>query len=262
MVEPPTTPLDEVRDTFVQLLDWAEVVRAPFRSAPGSELEVDTTVWPWLSTGELARQAVSAGLDHLKGFRAWLHVVDDYGLFPFGTFSLLRGALVGGALATWLLASDESDVRLGRSLQVAAEHYRHFIRYAETVEPIALDPVPFAEDLKRMRDRAAEVKALRVGRVPTGHLNMTDVITQATSALWPSDSGRAIATKALWQTGSGDAHALGWAAQVRGHEREPEGGGMATIRTSATSKEVADAYLCAYDFVAFGFHRLDELGGS
>ena len=23
--------------------------------------------------------------------------------------------------------------------------------------------------------------------------------------------------------------------------------------------DVADAYLCAYDFVAYGFHRLDEL---
>jgi hypothetical protein len=54
--------------------------------------------------------------------------------------------------------------RVGRAARSksagAAAHYRHFIRYAETVEPIALEPVPFAKDLKRMRDRATEVKAL------------------------------------------------------------------------------------------------------
>lgn len=258
----PATPLDEVRQTFVQLLDWAEEVRTPFRAAIGSELADDDDVWPWLSTGEVARQAISSGLDHLKGFRSWLHVADDYGLFPFGTFSLLRGALVGGALGTWLLASDDLEVRLGRGLQVAAEHYRHFINYAETVEPLAVDPVAFTADLERMKGRAAEVKVLRAGRKPAGNLNMTDVITQATADVWSYDSVRAIMTKALWQTGSGDAHALGWSVQTRGHESVSEGGGMATIRTGATHKELADAYLCAYDFVAYGFHRLDELGCS
>ncbi|TQL60105.1 hypothetical protein FB474_1487 [Oryzihumus leptocrescens] len=59
---------------------------------------------------------------------------------------------------------------------------------------------------------------------------------------------------------SGDAHALGWSILTRQYDMTPLDNGMGHFVSDPSLLDVANAYFCAYDFVAYGFHRLDELG--
>lgn len=174
------------------------------------------------------------------------------------TFSLLRGALVGGATAAWVSFPDDVEPRVSRSLAVAAEWYRNHLNYGQTVAAIAADKDVHTSQLEHIEGRAAEVRALRSSR-PQTTFKMTTVIETVNAELWPDDEARALQTKALWQAGGGDAHALGWSILSRTYEMTPLGDGMGAFVGKPSDRDVADAYLCAYDFVAFGFHRLDEL---
>lgn len=259
---------EQIRATFPQLSQWGDVVKRAFSPAPGSALSRDDQIFPWLSTSDIAWQGLCAAQDHLKGFRAWLRANDAPdpelrpGLFPIATFSLLRGALVGGAVASWVLASDDMEVRVGRSLTVAADWYKHHLAWARTMRPAAADAARHEAQLAHVEKRAAQVAALRKGRMPQGRLNTTEVISEANDEIWPRDEDRSTQTKGLWQAGSGDAHALGWSILTRQHEMTPLADGLGQFVGGPSMLDVANAYLCAYDFVAFGFHRLHELGGT
>jgi hypothetical protein len=256
----------QIRDTFPQLTVWGDRVRDGFAPEPGSALADDDAVFPWLATADIAWQALAAAQDHLKGFRAWLLANDSPdpdarpGLFPIATFSLLRGALVGGAIASWVLTSDDVDVRTGRSLAVAAYWYENHLRWGRGMADYAADRAGHESQLSHVEGRAKEVEELRKSREPKGTLKTTTAITQANAEIWPGDEARAAATLALWQSGSGDAHALGWSILTRGYDMTPLGEGMGSFVANPSMRDVGDAYLCAYDFVAFAFHRLDELG--
>lgn len=258
----------QIRDTFSQLTIWGEVAKRGFSPAHGTPLSEDDGVFRWLSTSDVAWQALCAAQDHLKGFRAWLlaNDADDPnarpGLFPIATFSLLRGALVGGAIASWVLTSDDVNVRTGRSLTVAADWYQNHLRWGTTMQEHAADPAKHKSQLAHVEKRAKEVNALRESRKPKGRLNTTEVIVQANAEIWTGDEVRAVQTKGLWQVGSGDAHALGWSILTRDHTMTPLGEGLGRFVGDPSTLDVANAYFCAYDFVAYGFHRLHELGGA
>lgn len=249
--------LAEVADTFPQLDVWRELVKQVPIIDEGSPLAEDAEVFEWLSSSDLAWQALCGAQDHLKGFRVWLLKGE---LFPMATFSLLRGALVGGALASWILRPDESEVRVTRALIAADDWYSNHIQWGKTMADFAVNPQTHVEQIRHVEDRLAEVRALRVGRIPNWRrLKMTEVITEANAALWMHDKVRAALTKALWQAGSGDAHAFGWALLSRQHDVTPLGEGMGEFVSGPSDLDVANAYLCAYDFVAYGFHRYEEL---
>ena len=86
------------------------------------------------------------------------------------------------------------------------------------------------------------------------------MIIEASAELWPNDEARAVQTEGLWRAGSGDAHALGWSILTRGYDLTPLADGMGQFVSGPSMLDVANAYFCAYDFVAFGFYRLDQLG--
>ncbi len=255
----------QIRDTFPQLTAWGERAKVGFSPSPGTPLSEDDDVFPHLATSDIAWQALCAAQDHLKGFRAWLLAndapdpADRPGLFPIATFSLLRGALVGGAIASWVLTSDDVNVRTGRSLTVAAYWYENHLRWGGTMMPFALDKSKHATQIEHVESRAAEVVTLRATRTPRGRLNTTKAIEEANAEIWTGDDVRALQTMGLWQAGSGDAHALGWSILTRAYDMTPLGDGMGQFIGDPSMLDVANAYLCAYDFVAYGFHRLDEL---
>ena len=251
--------LAEVVETFDQLLTWGSRVSRSFAPPPGSILATDDTVFPPMSTSDVAWQALCAAQDHLKGFRAWVLSAEQTGLFPIATFSLLRGALVGGSTATWVLSSDDREVRVGRSLAIAADWYSHLLNWAEGMSNHAVDAAEHQRQLEHVAARREEVKRLRADREPKGKPLQTTIVRQATAEIWPGDTARDTATMGIWRAGSGDAHALGWSMLTRGYEMTPLGEGFAQFASAPRTRDVADAYLCAYDFVAFGFHRLDEL---
>lgn len=254
-----TSPLNEVRDTFGLLLDFAQRVKAPLIPAPGSELFDDAQVFKPMPTSEVAAQSLGVAVDHLKGFRAWVHAADYTGLFPSATFSLLRGALIGGAVAAWVLHPDDSNDRVSRGLAVTAEWYRNYANYTRSVGPFAEDADEHRSVLELVEQRADEVRTLRQGRSPAGRLNMTEVIREVTLEVWPFDTERSLATTMIWQSGGGDAHAFGWPALARSTKRIPAGGGMIQVMNAPSLQEVADAYLCPFDLVAYGFSRVNDL---
>ena len=49
---------------------------------------------------------------------------------------------------------------------------------------------------------------------------------------------------------------------TRGYDMTPLGDGMGQFVGHPSMLDVANAYFCAYDFVAYGFHRLQELGSA
>ena len=257
----------QIRATFPQLTRWGELAKQGFVPQPGSPLTHDDQVFEWLPTSDIAWQALCAAQDHLKGFRAWFVANDATdpdarpGLFPIATFSLLRGALVGGAIASWVLSSNDVEVRTGRSLTVAADWYQNHLRWGRTMRDHAVNPAEHEAGLTHIQNRLKQVENLRGSRTPKGRLKTTDVVVQANEELWPGDAARAVATKGLWQAGSGDAHALGWSILTRGHEMTPLGERLGQFVGNPSMLDVANAYFCAYDFVAFGFHRVYELGG-
>lgn len=256
----------QIRDTFPQLTTWGERVREGFAPEPGTPLAQDDDVFPWLGTADIAWQGLAAAQDHLKGFRAWWLAndapdeADRPGLFPIATFSLLRGALIGGVIASWVLTSNDVDVRTGRSLTVAAYWYENHLRWARGMRNYAVDRERHDAQIAHVEGRAAQVAALRTHREPRGRLNTTQAINEANAEVWTGDTDRAAQTAALWQAGSGDAHALGWSILTRQYDLTPLGEGMGQFVGSPSLLDVANAYFCAYDFVAYGFHRLDELG--
>jgi len=257
---------DQIRDTFEQLTTWSERVRGGFTPKKGTPLANDDAVFRYLATADVAWQGLAAAQDHLKGFRAWFlaNNAEDVstwpGLFPIATFSLLRGALVGGAIASWVLTSDDIDVRTGRSLTVAADWYRHHLTWAEGMRNHAVDPAKHEATIEHVKKRAAEVAILRETRTPRGRLLTTTAIAEANAEIWVGDEARAAQTAALWQAGSGDAHALGWSILTRQYDMTPLDDGMGHFVSDPSLLDVANAYFCAYDFVAYGFYRLDELG--
>lgn len=256
----------QIRATFPQLTTWGERVREAFAPEPGTPLAQDDGVFPWLATADIAWQGLAAAQDHLKGFRAWLLAndapdpEDRPGLFPIATFSLLRGALVGGAIASWVLTSDDVDVRTGRSLTVASDWYDNHLKWARLMRDHALHRERHEDQIAHVETRAAQVAALRKSRKPKGRLNTTAVISEANAEIWTGDEDRAVQTEALWRAGGGDAHALGWSMLTRGYDMTPLDDGMGQFVGDPSLFDVANAYFCAYDFVAYGFYRLDELG--
>lgn len=251
------SPFDEIAETFTQLDAWAGRVRQPFQPDPGTPLHLDEEPFPWLTAADLAWQALAGAQDHLKGFRAWFLARD---LYPIATFSLLRGAMVGGALASWLLLPDDAEVRIGRALAVADEWYRNHLLWADEMSALAVYPTRYAELTEHVRNRRRQA-AERRGDYPRADFKMTDIIREVTEQVWAGDDARLQQTMGLWRAGSGDAHALGWPVLTRVHEMTPiDGGQMGQYVGLPSEMDTANASLCAYDFVAFGFHRLDALG--
>lgn len=248
---------NEVTDTFPQLTVWGDAVKTLPPIAAGSPLAQDAQVFEWLTPGDLAWQALCGAQDHLKGFRAWW--LNDE-LYPMATFSLLRAALVGGALATWILFPDDSETRVSRGLVAAQDWYQNHLKWGQTMADHAVAPDVHRDQLRHIEARISEVRALRAGRDPSwDRIRMTEVIVEANAELWPGEKGRADQTKGIWQAGSGDAHALGWSVLSRANDMTPVGAGMARVASKPSEADVANAYLCAYDFVAYGFHRFEQL---
>lgn len=247
--------MDQVIDTFDQLSAWGEIVKKSFSVEGISALAEDEAVFKWLSTADIAWQGMCAAQDHLKGFRAWVNTEE---LFPIATFSLLRGALVGGVIAAYVLIPDKADERIARSLAVSAEWYKNHQIYGREISDYAINPERHSLQIQHSAHRAQQVKELRkLYQHPK--LNMTDVIERANAELWPFDQGRALATKGIWRAGSGDAHALGWSVLTRAYDMTALDEGMGVFVSGPSSVDVANAYLCAYDFTAYAFHRFAEL---
>ncbi len=234
-------------------------MRNGFMPEAGTPLSDDEAVYAEHSTSDIAWHGLAGGLDHLKGFGAWFGESGPSARYQIATFSVLRGALVGGATASWVLASDDVDVRTGRSLAVAADRYRNQLKWLRGVEKYATDAALHAERVAYLEDRLAQVAALRETRQPKGKLITTTAIEEATAALWPGDADLATRISAIWQAGSGDAHALGWPMLTRQQTMTPVGDGRYLVGAPSL-RDVADAYFAAYNFIAYGFDRLIELG--
>lgn len=91
-------------------------------AAPNSELEDDDRRTRPYSTSHAVGHCLSTTVDHFRGARKLLSNPEDSSqlMLPFAAqYPMLRSAMECGAVATWLLADDDADVRVSRSLRLA-----------------------------------------------------------------------------------------------------------------------------------------------
>lgn len=227
----------------------------------GSELELDDQVWPHHPLSELARISLIAATEHLQLAG---EIVGSKHLHVTADFTVLRGGLVGGATAVWLLGPDDPVERQQRGLRHVVEWYRRKRQYDEAMRP-------FCPDVDRSR-LEAQINHTEQRRVEArGKWVRTPTLTEAES---PSDSKRiewsasfafhndqqlVDAIKSLWSAMSGDAHALGWQLiSRRSGAMTSDGSGLATMIASASIESLAEPYLGAYKLVKRGWSLFDQ----
>lgn len=90
----------------------------------GSDLQADDVATSPFSTSHLVGHCLSTSVDHLRGVRTLLSTADDPNLIrlPYAAqYPPLRAAIECGALAVWLLAPEDRQVRVERTLQAVWE---------------------------------------------------------------------------------------------------------------------------------------------
>lgn len=248
--------LAQIVQTFPQLDVWGARLREEQGDpATGSEMEADRAAFPHLSVDDLVWQGLAAANDHMKGFRLWLN---NRELFPIATFSLLRGALVGAAVASYIVIPDQHGERVGRALAVANEWYRNHLNWAKNAGYRAVDSADHAAVIAHVERRRQQVIDLQ-GTYPHAPFKLTVAIEAVANSLWPDDQEMRDDLMSVWRAGSGDAHALGWSILSRSYAMTPDPSGKATFVGSPSNNDIAAAYLPAYDLTAYAFDRFDYL---
>lgn len=149
-------------------------------------------------------------------------------LYPTAPFTLLRGALVGGAQAVWLLSPAEPSLRQERGLCVAEAMYVELRKLCNEQLGFKLtdDERSILEDQTEwVTERIAEVKNLRKQAFD---LKPTEFVAAALDSTFDEADEREHG-RTLWRTLSADAHVLGWSLiQRASFEGDPDEYGVGT----------------------------------
>lgn len=244
--------LAELRNTFVRLDRWRTVLASRVEARADSELAGDDQFWPWTPPTSLCLASLGSAREHLHAIRLLLETGE---LFPSVTSTLARSALISGAVAVWMLESDDAEDRRRRMLTFALEDYRNHIAFgresARTFHPNDLRPEA-DEQLDRLQQRSNGVRALldQLGG-PIGW-NLTDNIIPAAVDQTTADERQRAQFKSRWRVMSGAAHGFIWshfgAAGTAVSDLDPSGVGLVTIGGSVQT--LAIDYFTAYHVTA------------
>lgn len=245
----------EVRATFTRLDRWRTVLASRVEPKADSELAADDQIWKWAPPTSLCLASLGAAREHLHAIRLLL---DAGELFPAVTSTLARSALMSGAVAVWMLEPEDAQERRRRMLTFALEDYRNHITFGQqatrTFHRDDIRPTA-AENLERVRQRAAEVRALLDQFGGPISWNLTDtVIAAAVHRTTRNDRQRA-QFKSRWRVMSGAAHGFIWphfgAAGTSISNLDSSGVGVVTIGGSVET--VVIDYFTAYHVTAQGW---------
>lgn len=260
MTEEERQALLAIANTFDRLEGWRARSRKSEVPEPGSELARDAGIWTWFPPAEVARQSLVAATQHLNLAATAIRAKDIY---PSSHYTVLRGALVGGAMAVWVLTPEASHDRQQRALRVVHEWYRRALQYNQDAVSM-MDPTAdetrqlkaAGDHMGRRRDEARALWTSADGLSADQGLVVTDVVDSA--AAKTMDAQTAAETKLLWRLMSGDAHALGWPILARASEIRAVGGGVGEFRAGGDLVGLAHAFDKCFRLVRAGWSLLDR----
>lgn len=202
--------LSQLRATFPQLDRWRLVVASEVRIVEDSELAEDDRLWPPGPLSSWVLLGLGAAREHLHAVRL---LVEAGELFPSAAPTLCRTALIGAALAVWMLEPVERRERRRRWLSVAYDDYSEHLKYGnqaladlskESLHPEA------AGQLARLEIRRDEVAALLAELGGRYRINLTNEVVPAALAVAVPDERLRAEMLLQWRSMSGAVHALMW----------------------------------------------------
>jgi len=252
--------LRSIRAAYDDLDRWRARSRTVERPQQGSDLAGDEDVWSYFDPAEVARQALVSATQHLNMARAALEAGE---LFPTAHYSVLRGALVSGSMAVWVLGPDVATDRQQRALRVVDEFYKRALQYHEEVKPHLDTSHPdVAQQIdagEHMRARRAEARSKWTsgdGLTQGQALEMTGVVRVVSASVF--DPRDALDVRLLWRQLSGDAHGLTWQLVGRSRFSQRVGGGMAEFAAGGDLVELAGVFAKVYRLTKQGWSLFDR----
>lgn len=251
--------LGEIQQTYELLAGWQRrgAQMPPEEPQRGSELDVDATVFPLFPPWRMALISLLAAGEHLMIVRDTLA---QRQLYTSGTYTVIRGALVGASQAVWALSPEGRDVRRDRGLALIREMYTRLVQADEDHDPTLLTGAELAEladQIEWLNKRRAALAAAMTTNVT---INQTAIITAAAEVVFKTP-GKRQAVRSLWRQLSGDAHVLGWATFQRAEYRDQDPTtGLSTAVMTGGMPSTANAYIGAYRVLKVGWALFDQRG--
>lgn len=250
--------LRAIRATYPDLRGWQARARRmpPEEPQVGSQLAADDARFPWHRISEAARLSLVLAGEHL---RLAMTAIEADEWYPSAHFTVLRGALVGGAQAVWMLGPGDPSERQERGLMVIGEMYQQLQKYNREASTMQLSESQRQElplQMARCTERIERVAELRRDRAA---LNQTEIIRWAVEHRFP-DRARQEAVRLLWRQMSADAHVLGWSLfpRVRSFEAE-RASGLAVGAAGGDIEHIAEPFVAAHLLLKEGWSLFDRL---
>jgi hypothetical protein len=249
-----------ITSTFNTLTEWQQRLGAPYFPIPGSDLAADDEDWPPSPVSQVAICGLAAAVDHLSAVRS---LIEAKQLFTFTPLSLSRGALIGASQAAWVLAPNDSRIRLRRARTVSDYGYGYRIKYLEDLDGLS-DEADEGVDihLALNRRRRSELAQKREADGHTAKLNATDMIETAASEIF-NKASLTLNAKLAWQSCSGAAHGQMWQfhgttaiQQVAGANED----GIATFNLGGKFSTFSNPYCAAFHIAERAWSLLDLRG--
>lgn len=237
-----------IRETFPDLGLWDQRLKTTFTPNALSELARDDNDWPPRPLSQVAWSALAASNDHLKAIRdATLHRI----VYPWATLSMSRGALIGAAVAAWVLLPDDSSERRRRARDVVADDLENLRKFINDVERAA-GPAGTA---------AALVAKRLAGLGPRKRLNTTGIVEEVAGVVF----GPEYATEAVveWRRGSGAVHRHMWPHAIQ-YAGDPAVGAkesigpLSRLEVRGSLGSVVNGYMLAYRLQRRAWELLDS----
>jgi hypothetical protein len=181
-------------------------------------------------------------------------------LYPSGSYTVIRGALVGASQAVWALAPAVRELLRDRGLALIREMHTQLIKAHEDHDPTLLSSAQLteiAEQIQWLKARRTTVTASMTSNVT---INLTDIITAAADYLFKTPEKRQ-AARDLWRQMGGDAHVLVWPMLQRAEYRDRDRRtGLSTAEMAGGIPATANAYLGAFQILKAGWSLFDQRG--
>lgn len=250
--------VSKISDTFERLAAIGARLREPHYSTPQSRLAQDDEDGGPLPISQLAWGCLAAAFDHLDLVRL---TIEQERTFVTGTYSVIRGALLGSCQAAWLLCPEQPEDRTERARIFANEWYVNRIKWQGGLTPdlSVEDAARSAEQLNYLdNDR----KTLELGRTTKAAFNSTTNIKWVGEHLFPEVAPLRRSLMSQWRRLGGDAHALGWTFMTQDKVWDgaaPAADGLTPARVTASFSDLAEGYLAAWHVSRLAWRRFDEL---
>lgn len=250
--------VEKIGATFDELAAQGKRLREPHYSEPDSQLAEDDRDWTPLAISQLAWGCFAAAFDHLDLVRL---TIEQERTFVTGTFSVIRGALLGACQAAWLLGPERSDERLERARIFANEWYMNRIKWQEGLTPdLTVDDA--ARSAMQLNDLEEDQRKLAAKRTTKAAFNSTANIKWVGDHLFPHQAPLQRSLMSQWRRLGGDAHALGWTFMTQNKvwdrsSMSPDG--LTPAEVTASFSDTAEGYLAAWHVSRVAWRRFDHL---